>query len=48
MSGGELFIVVFVTAMVVSARYWPALGERIALRLDGGEGSPEADDLRRE
>jgi hypothetical protein len=35
LSGGEIFIVTFVTVAVISARYWPALGERIALRLSG-------------
>gem|GEM_PF-1400599 len=40
LNGGEWFIVAFVTVMVVSARYWPALGERIALRLSSA--SPEA------
>jgi hypothetical protein len=36
MNGGEMFLVAFVTVAVVSARYWPALGERIAVRLVGG------------
>jgi hypothetical protein len=40
LSGGEWFIVAFVTVMVVSARYWPAFGERIALRFSGV--APEA------
>jgi hypothetical protein len=35
LSGGEWFLVAFVTVMVVSARYWPAFGERIALRFSG-------------
>ena len=35
LNGGEWFIVAFVTVMVVSARYWPALGARIAVRLGG-------------
>jgi hypothetical protein len=30
---GELTIVLFVTFAVLSARFWPKLGERIALRL---------------
>ena len=29
LNGGEWFIVMFVTVMVVSARYWPAVGARI-------------------
>jgi hypothetical protein len=40
LSGGEVFIVAFVTVAVVSARYWPALGERIAVRLSGGSAAP--------
>jgi hypothetical protein len=39
---GEWFIVVFVTVMVVSARYWPAIGERIAVRLNGSAAEPTA------
>ena len=35
LNGGEWFIVTFVTVMVVSARYWPALGARIGGRLGG-------------
>jgi len=35
LNGGEWFIVAFVTVMVVSARYWPALGVRIGGRLGG-------------
>jgi hypothetical protein len=38
LNGGELFIVAFVTIMVVSARYWPALGGRLAVRLAGAKG----------
>lgn len=30
---GELTIVLFVTFTVLSARFWPKLGERIAVRL---------------
>jgi hypothetical protein len=32
---GELFIVTFVVFAVVSARFWPKLGERIALMAAG-------------
>jgi hypothetical protein len=39
---GEWFIVTFVTVMVVSARYWPAFGERIAVRLSGSAAEPVA------
>jgi hypothetical protein len=42
LSGGEWFIVAFVTVMVVSARYWPAFGERIALRSSGA--TPHTDE----
>lgn len=35
LTGGELFIVVFVTLAVVSARFWPELGARLAERLSG-------------
>jgi hypothetical protein len=42
LNGGEWFIVVFVTVMVVSARYWPAFGERIALRFSKVTTAPEA------
>jgi hypothetical protein len=42
LNGGEWFIVAFVTVMVVSARYWPAFGERIALRLSGAAAEPGA------
>ncbi|HEY4104045.1 MAG TPA: hypothetical protein VGM44_09145 [Polyangiaceae bacterium] len=43
LSGGEIFIVAFVTVAVVSARYWPALGERIVVRLSGAESTRETD-----
>ncbi len=42
MNYGEWFIVAFVTVMVVSARYWPAFGERIAVRLSGSPAEPAA------
>lgn len=42
LTGGEFSIVAFVTVMVVSARYWPALGERIAMRLSGAPPEPAA------
>ena len=54
LNGGEWFIVAFVTVMVVSARYWPALAERIAVRLGGPNAthtentSNESDVLPRE
>jgi hypothetical protein len=42
LTGGEFSIVAFVTVMVVSARYWPAFGERIAVRLSGAAPDPVA------
>ena len=54
LNGGEWLIVAFVTVMVVSARYWPAFGERIALRLSGtttepgGGQKPNRDEAPRE
>jgi hypothetical protein len=40
LNGGEWFIVTFVTVMVVSARYWPALGARIGARSDAPTANP--------
>ena len=37
---GELFIVTFVVVAVVSARYWPKLGERAALMRAGKSAEP--------
>ena len=31
MNGGELGLVIFIVAAILSARYWPRVGERIAL-----------------
>jgi hypothetical protein len=36
LSLGEATIVVFVVVVVLSARFWPRLGERIAVKLWGG------------
>ncbi|HEX3777712.1 MAG TPA: hypothetical protein VHV51_24755 [Polyangiaceae bacterium] len=47
LSGGEIFIVAFVTVAVVSARYWPALGERIAVRLSRAETTSETDSAKK-
>ena len=44
LNGGEWFIVMFVTVMVVSARYWPALGARIGERLGGRAVGPNPSD----
>ena len=45
LTNGELFVIIFILVMVVSAPWWPALGEAIALRITGGEKNeppPEA------
>jgi hypothetical protein len=33
LNGGELGLVIFIVAAILSARYWPKMGERIALSL---------------
>jgi hypothetical protein len=40
---GELTIVLFVTFAVLSARFWPKLGERIAVRLSPPKGDDKGD-----
>ncbi len=35
LTSGELFVIVFILVMVVSAPWWPALGEAIAMRIAG-------------
>ena len=40
---GELTIVLFVTFAVLSARFWPKLGERIAVRLSHLKGGDKVD-----
>jgi len=35
LTAGELFVVVFITLAVVSAAWWPRLGEFVALTLTG-------------
>jgi hypothetical protein len=42
---GELFMVVFIVALVVSAPWWPRLGGAIFVRLTGG-ASRETDSKR--
>jgi hypothetical protein len=34
---GEVFVIAFIVSTILTARFWPVLGERIALLL-GGEG----------
>lgn len=40
---GELTVVLFVTFTVLTARFWPKLGERIALRLSPPKDSDKVD-----
>jgi len=35
LTGGELFVVVFITLAVVSAAWWPRLGELVMLAVSG-------------
>jgi hypothetical protein len=35
LTGGELFVIAFVVIVVVSAPWWPRLGEAILIRLMG-------------
>lgn len=49
LTSGELFLAGFVVFLVVTARYWPALGARIANALAGSRsderpGGGDADD----
>ena len=37
LTNGELFVILFILVMVVSAPWWPALGETIAVRIAGGD-----------
>jgi hypothetical protein len=34
LTGGELGLVTFIVAAILSARYWPRLGEWVAKRLE--------------
>ena len=48
LTGGELFMVAFLTLAVVSARYWPRLGADLAERLSGSgraKEPPKGEDL---
>ena len=40
LTGGELFVIGFVVFLVVSARFWPMLGERVAQALSRREDRP--------
>jgi hypothetical protein len=37
---GEATLVIFVIGVVLSARYWPRMGERLAVKLWGGGRTP--------
>ncbi len=37
LTGGEAFLVAFLAAALISARWWPRLGAYVARRLAGGE-----------
>jgi hypothetical protein len=41
LSSGELTLFALLTFAVVSARFWPAAGARLAERLGGGGGGAE-------
>jgi hypothetical protein len=43
LSSGELTLVALLVFAVVSARFWPAAGARIAERLGGDDGSPKTE-----
>jgi hypothetical protein len=40
LNSGELILAALLAFAVVSARFWPAAGARIAERLGGGEENP--------
>jgi hypothetical protein len=40
LTGGELFVVVFITIAVISAPWWPRLGELVAEQLAGTRRAP--------
>jgi len=37
LTGGEFFLVAFIAAALISARWWPRLGAYLGNRLAGGE-----------
>jgi hypothetical protein len=45
---GEVFVVAFIFAAVVSAAWWPRAGAAIARALAGTSNAREADDLKRD
>jgi hypothetical protein len=40
LTGGELTLVALLVFAVVSARFWPAAGAKLAERLAGGDDTP--------
>ena len=44
LNSGELFVVVFILAAVVSAPLWPALGEWLVVRIARGDGDTKDSD----
>lgn len=38
---GELGLVAFIVAAILSARFWPRMGEWVAKKLAGGDGADE-------
>lgn len=40
LTGGELFVIGFIVLAILTARFWPILGERIALFLGGESRKP--------
>jgi hypothetical protein len=46
LSGGELFIVLFILLAVVSAPLWPRLGAAVYLKLRGGSAQEGDDDSK--
>jgi hypothetical protein len=44
LTAGELFIVVFIVVAVVTARWWPRIGQAVAERLCGGGEKPPGRD----
>ena len=43
LNSGELILVALLVFAVVSARFWPAVGAKLAERLSGSSPHPEAD-----
>lgn len=37
LTNGELFLVVFLAGVLITARWWPRLGSALASRLAGGQ-----------